>query len=130
MSRNFELLQQIGNFFVLFLRLVNDQAQVRFERFDRSAVRIHVAPNRWWSDGRLNQVDQRIEVGLRTTLQPARAGSEARIALRHARSGRTPASADRHANRQPLISPKARPGAALGRRQKALPAGTKAIGRD
>ena len=65
-----KLLQQVSDFFVLFLRLVNDQAQVRVERLDGAAVGIHVAPNGRRTDGILNQVDQRIEVGLRTTFVP------------------------------------------------------------
>ena len=74
-----QLLQQIGDFLVHFLRLADDDAQVRLEGSDR-ARSADVIP-RGRLDGRLDQVDQAVEVGLRAAAESARPGAH-RLILR------------------------------------------------
>lgn len=66
-----QLLQQVCDFFVHFLCLANDEAQVRIEAVDRAWATDFRPGLR--GDGRGDQIDERIEVGLITALQAARA---------------------------------------------------------
>ena len=71
-----QLLQQIGDFLVHVLRLADDDAQVRLEGGDR-ARSADVVP-RGGLDGRVDQVDQAVEVGLRAAAESARPGARRR----------------------------------------------------
>ena len=59
-----ELLEEIGDLVVHFLRLADNDAQVRRERLDRSLAADRVPGLR--GDGVLDQIDERREVGLGT----------------------------------------------------------------
>src|SRR5205085_4227040 len=85
-----ELLEQVANLLVDFLRLADDQTEVRLELFDRARTADVVPGIRLNCRG--DQLDQRIEVGLSTASHAARPEADW---LRHA-SGGMPAAAERH----------------------------------
>ena len=74
-----QLLQQVGDFLVDFLRLADDQAEVGLEGGDRARPADLVPGG--GLDGRGDQIDQAVEVGLRSAAQSARARARSATCL-------------------------------------------------
>ena len=83
-----ELLQQVGNFFVDGLRLADHEAQVGGERADFGLAAAVLGPG-FGRNGGDDQVDERIEVGVRAAAHAARPGADRHRGGRHASPGRT-----------------------------------------
>src|SRR3954467_3137348 len=61
-----KLLKQVGNFLVNLLCLADDQTEVRLETVDRARA-AHVGPA-LGGDGRGDEIDERVEIGLCSAL--------------------------------------------------------------